>query len=103
MGRAAYASGSPITAERDYFFRDGIPYPVVGMTYMDSLVHRKFLQLPNPARWKKDMKQMKQLGINWIRTGIWTGFRQGNVCGPTDFVRRDPAIDRCLFPNGEAA
>ncbi|OAB43927.1 beta-galactosidase [Paenibacillus antarcticus] len=69
------AAGEPITAGRDYFIKDGRPLPVVGMTYMTSDVARKFLFLPNVAVWNRDMAQMRKAGINWIRTGIWTAYR----------------------------
>ncbi|WP_372632681.1 beta-galactosidase [Cohnella sp.] len=68
-------SGSPIGVGRDYFEKDGQPLPIVGMTYMTSDVARKFLFLPNVAVWDKDMAQMRKAGINWIRTGIWTAYR----------------------------
>src|SRR5205823_8203403 len=32
---------------RDYFYRNGQPYPVTGTTYMAGDVHRKFLFEPN--------------------------------------------------------
>lgn len=67
--------GTPISAGRDYFMKDGRPLPVVGMTYMTSDVARKFLFLPNTDVWDRDMAQMRQAGINWIRTGIWTAYR----------------------------
>ncbi|MCA0753610.1 beta-galactosidase [Paenibacillus sp. N4] len=69
------AEGSPVACERDYFVKDGRPLPVVGMTYMTSDVARKFLFLPNAAVWDRDMAQMRKAGINWIRTGIWTAYR----------------------------
>ncbi|RXZ82559.1 glycoside hydrolase [Paenibacillaceae bacterium] len=69
-------SGSFLTRDRDYFRRDGRPFPIVGMTYMTSDVARKFLLLPNSAVWDRDMAQMKAAGINYLRTGIWTAFRQ---------------------------
>lgn len=72
---ALLAEGEPITSDRDYFIKDGTPLPVVGMTYMTSDVARKYLFLPNPDVWDKDMSQMKQAGINWIRTGLWTAYR----------------------------
>ncbi|CQR52780.1 alpha-amylase family protein [Paenibacillus riograndensis] len=72
---ALLAQGEPITAGRDYFQKNGRPLPVVGMTYMTSDVARKFLFLPNAAVWNRDMAQMKKAGINWIRTGIWTAYR----------------------------
>ncbi|MDQ8735139.1 beta-galactosidase [Paenibacillus sp. LHD-38] len=67
--------GSPVTCGRDYFVKDGRPMPVVGMTYMTSDVARKFLFLPNASVWDRDMAQMRKAGINWIRTGIWTAYR----------------------------
>ncbi|MNC00307.1 Beta-galactosidase [compost metagenome] len=69
------AAGNPVTSGRDYFIKDGRPLPVVGMTYMASDVARKFLFLPNVGVWDRDMGQMRKAGINWIRTGIWTAYR----------------------------
>ncbi|SDZ24563.1 Beta-galactosidase [Evansella caseinilytica] len=69
-------AGAPLKANRDYFEKDGRPYPIVGMTYMTSDVSRKYLWLPNVSVWDKDMAQMKKAGINHIRTGVWTGYRQ---------------------------
>ena len=42
---------------------------------MISDVHRKFLLEPNPFLWDKDFAEMKQAGINMVRTGIWTGWK----------------------------
>ncbi|THF73560.1 alpha-amylase family protein [Cohnella fermenti] len=72
---ALLAEGTPVSAGRDYFEKDGRPLPVVGMTYMTSDVARKFLFLPNVSVWDRDMAQMRRAGINWIRTGIWTAYR----------------------------
>lgn len=72
---ALLAASKPVTAGRDYFEKDGRPLPVVGMTYMTSDVSRKFIFLPNAAVWDRDMAQMSRAGINWIRTGIWTAYR----------------------------
>lgn len=69
------AEGAPISAGRDYFEKDGRPLPVVGMTYMASDVARKYLFLPNADVWDRDMAQMSKAGINWIRTGLWTAYR----------------------------
>ncbi|KIL38876.1 glycoside hydrolase [Gordoniibacillus kamchatkensis] len=68
--------GDYLTCDRDYFWKDGKPLPIVGMTYMTSDVARKYLFLPNAAVWDRDMAQMKRAGINLIRTGIWTAWRQ---------------------------
>ncbi|WP_376766980.1 beta-galactosidase [Paenibacillus agri] len=72
---ALLTQGEPVSAGRDYFVKNGKPLPVVGMTYMTSDVARKFLFLPNADVWDRDMAQMKKAGINWIRTGIWTAYR----------------------------
>ncbi|HVU71119.1 MAG TPA: hypothetical protein VHD63_28585, partial [Ktedonobacteraceae bacterium] len=60
----------------DYFYQDGRLFLIYGTTYMDSRVQRKFLHLPNPARWDSDMAEMKTAGINLLRTGIWTAGRE---------------------------
>ncbi|WP_047391653.1 hypothetical protein [Chitinibacter sp. ZOR0017] len=74
--QALLARGSQLRAGRDYFERDGEIMPIVGMTYMASDVHRKFLQLPNVALWQQDMATLKAMGVNYIRTGIWSAWRQ---------------------------
>ncbi|WP_274651993.1 alpha-amylase family protein [Paenibacillus humicola] len=73
--RELLAAGEHLTADRDYFRKEGRPLPIVGMTYMTSDVARKYLFLPNAAVWDRDMAQMKRAGINLIRTGIWTAWR----------------------------
>ncbi|MBE9610688.1 beta-galactosidase [Chitinilyticum piscinae] len=70
------ARGTRLKAGRDYFERDGQVMPVVGMTYMASDVHRKFLQLPNVAMWDADMATLAGMGVNYLRTGIWSAWRQ---------------------------
>jgi len=67
-------TGPKVTAGRDWLRWDGKATPVVGTTYMDSQIHRKFLFEPNPARWNRDFAAMKKAGINYVRTGIWTGW-----------------------------
>jgi len=76
MDRELLEAGEPLAADRDYFRKDGKPLPIVGMTYMTSDVARKYLFLPNVAAWDRDMAQMKKAGINLIRTGVWTAWRQ---------------------------
>lgn len=68
-------SAPELSCGRDYFLLDGKPAPIVGMTYMQSDVHRKYLYLPNPYLWDRDMAEMADAGINLIRTGVWTGLR----------------------------
>lgn len=75
MDRKLLQTGDVMTRDRDYFQKDGRPMPIVGMTYMTSDVARYFLFLPNPHVWDRDMAQMKRAGINYIRTGIWTAWR----------------------------
>ncbi len=65
-----------LEAERDYFTQGGQPFFIYGTTYMDSGVQRKFLHLPNPGRWDQDMAEMRASGINLIRTGLWTAWRE---------------------------
>lgn len=72
---ALLAEGELLTRGRDYFMKGDHAMPVVGMTYMASDVARKFLFLPNPDVWDRDMAQMARAGINWIRTGVWTAYR----------------------------
>ena len=63
-----------LTTSRNHFYQGDQVFPIVGTTYMDSQVQRKFLLLPNPARWDHDFAEMKAAGMNLIRTGIWTGW-----------------------------
>ncbi|MGO4692722.1 beta-galactosidase [Paenibacillus sp. 2TAB26] len=67
--------GTPLAVGRDYFEKNGAPFPIVGMTYMTSDVGRKFVSMPNAAIWDQDMATMKEPGINLIRTGLWTAWR----------------------------
>lgn len=69
-------SAKKLTVSKDWIRKDGKVFPIIGTTYMASDVHRKFLFEPNPYLWDKDMKMMKDFGINFIRTGIWTGWKR---------------------------
>lgn len=69
---SAFDSARPLTVNRDYFERDGKPFPITGTTYMAGDVHRKFLFEPNAAVWDRDFAAMKAAGVNLVRTGIWT-------------------------------
>ncbi len=68
-------SGTPFTTNETYLLKDNKPYPVTGTTYMGSDVHRKFLFEPNPYLWDKDFAEMHGAGINMVRTGIWTAWK----------------------------
>ncbi len=72
----ATTRGQRLRAGRDYFYQQDSLFLVYGTTYMDSSVQRKFLHLPNPARWDRDMAEMKAAGVNLIRTGVWTAWRE---------------------------
>jgi hypothetical protein len=68
------AAAPPVTVSRDWLRRGGEVLPVIGTTYMASDVHRKFLFEPDPHVWDGDFAQMARLGINFVRTGLWTGW-----------------------------
>lgn len=68
--------GTPSTCNRDYFLRDGKPFIITGTTYMGADAQRKFLLEPNPYVWDRDFAEMKRAGVNVVRTGIWTGWKQ---------------------------
>ncbi len=74
--KALVGMTQPLSAGKDYFQRESKPVALIGTTYMASDVHRKFLFEPNPAAWDRDFEEMRAEGINIVRTGIWTGFRQ---------------------------
>lgn len=68
--------GKPLTVDNHFFYRDGKVLPVTGTTYMASDVHRRYLFEPNPSVWNRDFREMKEAGVNMIRTGIWTGWKK---------------------------
>ncbi|HXL73388.1 MAG TPA: hypothetical protein VN963_07160, partial [bacterium] len=69
-------SSATIGIKGTRFLRNGETLPIVGTTYMAGDVSRKFMTIPNPARWDEDMGEMASTGINMIRTGIWAAHRQ---------------------------
>lgn len=66
--------GPAVTASRDWLRKDGHVFPIIGTTYMAADVHRKFLFEPEPAGWERDFARMAAAGVNFVRTGIWTGW-----------------------------
>lgn len=68
------AAGPKLSVSRDWLRKDGRVFPLVGTTYMASDVHRKFLFEPNPDVWDRDFGEMARLGVNFVRTGLWTGW-----------------------------
>jgi hypothetical protein len=67
-------SGPKVTINKDYFELDGKPLAVAGTTYMSSEVQRLYFEYPNVYVWNKDLAQIKDRGLNMIRTGWWTGY-----------------------------
>ncbi len=71
---ALLARGPRLTVGRDFLRKDGAVFPIAGTTYMASDVHRKFLFEPNPRLWDADFAAMQAAGVNFVRTGLWTGW-----------------------------
>ncbi len=69
-------SGPVVGLDPNFFLVDGKPLPIVGTTYMASDVQRQYLMQPNPFVWDRDFAQMRDNGINMIRTGLWTAWDQ---------------------------
>ncbi len=69
-------SGPVVGLDHNFFLIDGKPLPIVGTTYMASDVQRQYLMQPNPFVWNRDFAQMRDNGINMIRTGLWTAWDQ---------------------------
>ncbi len=67
-------SGPRLSVNEDYFELDGRPMAVVGTTYMSSEVQRLYFEHPNAFVWNQDLEQIRQAGLNMIRTGWWTGW-----------------------------
>lgn len=65
-----------VTAGSEFLLRDGEPLIVAGTTYMAGAAHRQFLTRPNPALWEDDFAAMAAAGINFVRTGLWSGYEQ---------------------------
>jgi hypothetical protein len=70
------AGGAPFGVNSHFLTRGEESFPVAGMTYMASDVHRYYFIRPNAAVWDRDMAYMKRCGINMLRTGVWTGQEQ---------------------------
>lgn len=74
-----FASGDALTFDGDMMRRAGRAEPVVGTTTMSATVHRDFLFEPNAAVWDDTFGELASLGMNAIRTGIWSGWRKISV------------------------
>jgi len=67
-------SGPHLGVNHYYFDLDGHPLAVVGTTYMSSEVQRLYFEHPNVYVWNQDLAQIRDAGLNMIRTGWWTGW-----------------------------
>ncbi len=74
--QALFASGDALTFDDYTLRRAGRPEPVVGTTTMSGTVHRNFLFEPNAAVWDDTFAELASLGINAVRTGLWSGWRK---------------------------
>jgi len=74
MDRKLVESGPHLSVSKDWLLKDGKPFPIIGTSYMAADAERKFLLEPNPYLWEKDFSRMERLGVNFVRTGLWTGW-----------------------------
>ena len=96
-------SGPKLSVGSDYFALDGKPLPVVGTTYMSGDVARMYLMQPNAYVWDQDMAQIRGAGLNMIRTGLWTTWKQllaPNGQMSEDGLRTVEAFLMCARHNG---
>lgn len=73
-----FASGDELAVDPDdpwALSRAGAPEPVVGTTLMSPSVQRKFLLEPNAAEWDDAFAELASVGVNLVRTGLWSGWR----------------------------
>ncbi len=75
MDRKLLESGPRMSVSKDWIMKNGKVFPIIGTSYMAANAGRKFLLDPNPYLWEKDFARMEKLGINYVRTGFWTGWR----------------------------
>ena len=71
-----FASGDPLTFDGETLRRGDRAEPVVGTTTMSATVHRDFLFEPNAAVWDDGFGEIAAVGMNAIRTGLWSGWRK---------------------------
>jgi len=69
-------SGPRVTLNEDFFEVNGRTQLVLGTTYMASDVQRQFFMNPNPYLWRQDMAELRDAGINTLRTGWWSAWDQ---------------------------
>jgi len=107
-------TGLPFGTNSHFITRGGKSFPVTGMTYMDGENNRFFLKYPNPVLWDKEMREMKETGVNMIRTGLWWWYPYQEILNSNNepnektlraldaFLstakRYDLPVQYCLFP-----
>lgn len=77
---ALFGSGDRLTFDAHTLRRNGRPEPVVGTTVMSRTVHRRFLDEPDAAVWDDTFAELASLGVNLVRTGVWSGW--GRIVSP---------------------
>lgn len=76
MDKKLLDSGPQMSVSKDWLIKDGKVFPIIGTSYMAGNAARKFLLEPNPYLWERDFARMQELGVNFVRTGLWTGWRE---------------------------
>ncbi len=74
--RALLASGEALTAGRHYLHAGGKPFFPVGANYFSTAWYGGGFDQGNALAWERDMAEMEQRGVNFIRTGVWFGQSQ---------------------------
>ena len=64
------------TITTDYCIRDGKPFAMHGSNYFPSDIHRDCFVDFNPEQCEKDLLELKSVGVNILRTGIWQTYRE---------------------------
>jgi hypothetical protein len=76
LDRDLFASGAELSFDGFTMRRGDTPEPVVGTTVMSRSVHRKFLFEPNAAEWDDTFAELASIGVNLVRTGVWSAYRK---------------------------
>ena len=82
-----FESGGEISFDSWTMRLNGQPEPVVGTTTMSNTVHRDFLARPDAWTWDDTFRDLRDLELNFVRTGVWTAWRnfldeEGHVSEP---------------------
>lgn len=71
----------------DYAVVDGRPFPMTGSTYMAPDNYRDCFVNLNVARARSDLARLRDMGVNIIRTGVWTTY--GLIYQPDGGFRKE--------------